>query len=491
MKFLLGSLLLVSQLVMAADKPNVLFIVVDDLRPELGAYGHTQIRSPNIDRLARTGVIFERAYCQQADCGPSRASFLTGARPDTTRVWFNSENFRKAMPNVVTLGEHFMRNGYFVQGMGKIFDDGKDDPQSWSVPWQTPPAPLYAKPENLRLHQRQFETTLLDSSGKRVWYRPESRGPAFECADVPDDTFTDGKVADLAVATIKELQKKDQPFFLAVGFARPHLPFVAPKKYWDLYDRSEIELAPNPFRPKNAPAYAVQAGEEIRLYHGVPLGTVPDDVARGLRHGYFASVSYVDAQIGKVLAELDRLDLRQNTVIVLLGDHGWKLGEHDAWGKHTNCENDTNAPLVISGPGISSAGARSRALVEFVDVYPTLCDLAGLSLPAHLEGLSFKPVLKQPGLSWKQAAFSQFPRRNGPRSLTDKDLIGYSMRTERYRFTMWVEPGNIASIQGIELYDHETDPQENMNIAGNPKFAPLVSQLTNRWHGGWKAAGPK
>ena len=280
-------------------------------------------------------------------------------------------------------------------------------------------------------------------------------------------------------------KRQNQLFFLAVGFSKPHLPFVAPKKYWDMYDPTKIQLASNKFRPKDAPEYAIQPGGEMRAYHGIPAGSIPDDLARQLKHGYYAAISYMDAQLGKVLDELDRLGLREKTIIVLWGDHGWKLGEHDAWCKHSNAENDTNAPLLISAPGTKQRGVRSDALVEFVDIYPTLSELAGLSLPSHLEGSSFKPLLDDARRPWKQAAFSQYPRTNNGQA-----LMGYSMRTDHYRFTMWVHRNAPDKIDALELYDHKADPQENTNLAKLPQHAALVAKLTAQCRAGWRAALP-
>ena len=484
----------------AAERPNILFVAVDDLRPEFGAYGASYVHSPNLDRIARAGITFNRSYCQQAVCSPTRSSLMTGTRPDTTKVWDLVTHFRDALPNVVTLGQHFKNNGYFVQGMGKIYHGGFDDAPTWSVPWQRPNAPGYALKENL-----VGETPALNAEpdaapaakkrgkkqadGKTKAPTPRnSRGPAFEGSDVPDDTFVDGKVATLAVATLRDLSTKREPFFLAVGFARPHLPFVAPKKYWDLYDPAKITLAPNSFRPKDAPDYAIVPGGELRAYRGIPEDHVPDDLARQLKHGYYAAISYMDAQLGRVLDELDRLDLRKNTIVILWGDHGWKLGEHDAWCKHTNCENDTNTALLLSVPGMKNAGAKTNGLVEFVDIYPTLADLAGLPLPAHLEGLSFKPLLENPTRAWKQAAFSQYPRPAGKSGAGQ--LMGYAMRTERYRFVVWVGRNDHSKIDATELYDHATDPQENQNIAQRPENAALVEKLMTQWNAGWKGAMP-
>jgi arylsulfatase A-like enzyme len=454
-------------------RPNILFLAIDDLRPELGCYSVPVVQSPNIDRLAKTGLVFDRAFCQHAVCSPSRSSLLTGTRPDTTKVWDLSTHFRKALPDVVALPQLFKKHGYFTQAMGKIYHHGYDDPVSWSVPTAFPRAPHGAE-------RAPVDPDVVSTKASR-------RGPPFGSPDVADNQLHDGELADLAVAALGELKKKDQPFFLAVGFIKPHLPFIAPKKYWDLYDRAQIPLAPNPFPPQDAPAYAIVPGGELRSYAGVPAGRhLPDDYARQLKHGYFAAVSYMDAQVGRVLAELERLDLREKTIIILWGDHGWKLGEHDAWAKHSNVENDTRAPLLISVPGMANAGKHTRALVEFVDVYPTLAQLAGLPLPKHLEGVSLQSLLNNPQGSVKAAAFSQFPRTVGKQS-----LMGYTMRTERYRLTRWVNRADHTKVAAVELYDHQTDPQENTNVANDPAHKALVEKLTAQWLAGWQGAGPQ
>ena len=467
----------------AATKPNVLFFAVDDLRPELACYGASHIHSPAIDRIAKAGVVFNRAYCQQAVCSPSRTSLLTGARPDTTRVYDLETHFRTTIPDVVALPEHFKKNGYFVQGMGKLYHGSLDDPPSWSVPWTSPKTThgAYAIEANRAIVERKVaETKALKAAGKKP-VRTRDYGPPTECADVPDATYHDGALAEMAVAALREIAAKKQPFWLGVGFIRPHLPFVAPKKYWDLYDPAKIELAPNPFRPRHAPEYAVLEGGELRTYDGVPKGHLPDDMARTLKHGYYASVSYMDAQVGRVLDELERLGLKESTIVVLWGDHGWKLGEHDAWCKHSCVENDTHAPLLVSVPGMKAAGSRTDALVEFVDIYPTLADLCGLPLPSHLEGASFRPVLDDPKRPWKPAAFSQYPRGK---------LMGYTMRTDRHRFTMWVDAKDHGKVDAVELYDHQADPQENENIAGRPDMAATVEALTAQLRAGWTGARP-
>lgn len=468
--------------VATSNRPNVPFIAVDDLRPELGCYGNALIQSPNIDRLAARGIVFQRAYCQQAVCSPSRTSVMTGARPDTTKVWDLETHFRAAMPEVVTLGQHFQRHGYFVQGMGKIYHGSLNDPPTWPVPWMKAEAPSYALPVNLERTRDPGEGKRAAKQGRASRAKP---GPALESADVADETYRDGQVATMAVEALRELSRKPEPFFLAVGFSKPHLPFVAPKKYWDLYDPAKLPLAPNPHPPKGAPDYAVKPGGELRSYRDVPSSDIPDAFARQLKHGYYAAVSYMDAQLGRVLDELDRLGLRTNTIVLLWGDHGWKLGEHGAWCKHTNVELDINAPLILSVPGMKQAGRRSPRLVEFVDIYPTLCDLAGLPLPSHLEGTSFTPLLEDQR-PWKTAAFSQYPR-----TVNRQPVMGYTLRTDRYRFTRWVVRDNPTQVLAVELYDHQAEPQENKNVADRPGNAALVKELAAKLDAGWQAARPR
>lgn len=473
-----SALMLAASVCSAADgRPlNVLFLAVDDLRTELSCYGVEGIKSPNIDRLATRGTVFDRAYCQQAVCSPSRTSLLTGLRPDSTKVYNLTTHFRANVPDVVTLPQHFRQNGYFTRSVGKIYHGGLDDPPSWSEPAAKAGKPPYALKENMELVARKRAA----AAGKK-FATPSQRynamtGPSYECADVSDSTYSDGSIADKAIEMLRDA--KDRPFFLAVGFLKPHLPFVAPKKYWDMYDRDQIPMANNPFAPKDAPSQALVNWGELRAYDDIPsAGPLGEEKARILKHGYYACVSYTDAQIGRVLDELDRLGLSDRTVVILWGDHGWKLGEHGAWCKHTNFENDTHAPLICSAPGQEARGTHSRALVEFVDIYPTLCDLAGLALPNHVEGASFAQLLDQPDLPWKPAAFSQYPRGK---------VMGYSLRTDRYRFTRWLDADSKEVAR--ELYDHEQDPEENVNLANRAEVAGLVEQLTNQMEAGWQAA---
>ncbi len=439
----------------ASDRPNVLFIAVDDLRPELGCYGDPLVKSPNIDRLAASGMLFERAYCQQAVCSPSRTSLLTGLRPDSTHVYNLTTHFRTTVPDVVTLPQYFKNQGYETAWWGKLYHANLLDPPSWTRQGdQVEHARGYALPESKEIAQQN-----------------KGRGPAYERADLPDNAYPDGKIAERAIETLREI--KDKPFFLAVGFFKPHLPFTAPKKYWDLYQPSDFKLPTRQTPPDHAPALASTNWGELRNYVGIPKdGPLPEAEARRLIHGYHASVSYTDAQIGKVLDELKRLGLEKNTIVVLWGDHGWKLGDYGQWCKHTNFEIDTRVPLIVRVPGAETAGQKTEALVELVDIYPFLCDAAGLPQPAHLQGTSFAPLLDQPTQSWNETALSQFPRGGG--------VMGYSLRTDRYRFTKWQKSD--GTVVATELYDLKKDPDATVNVAEERKYrsdlAHLEKQLT-------------
>jgi arylsulfatase A-like enzyme len=455
------SLLLVGASPQDAPKLNVLFIAVDDLKPALGCYGDSLAKTPNLDRLAARSLLFNRAYCQQAVCSPSRSSFLTGRRPDSTKVWDLETHFRKALPDAVTLPQLFKAHGWHAQSFGKIYHGGFDDPPSWSVPSGGPKKPGTGPEGSALLKRLRQEAPEAD--------RAKIRGLPVEAPDVADTELADGSIADQAIAALETI--KDKPFFLAVGFLKPHLPFIAPKKYWDQWKESDFALA-NPDAPQGAPKYALNPGGELRAYHEVPKGPIPDALARRLIHGYYAATSYMDAQFGRVLDAVDRLGLKDRTIIVLWGDHGWHLGDHSQWCKHTNYEQATRSTLLMSAPG-KAAGKKTDALVEFVDVYPTLAQLAGLTAPAELEGTSFVPVLDDPARAWKKAAFSQYPR--GKR-------MGYSMRTARHRFVSWGEEH--------ELYDLEADPGETVNLAAKPEHADLVTSLLAQLKAGWKEARP-
>lgn len=467
----------------ASERPdvkekNVLFVVVDDLRTQLGCYGMSWIQSPNIDRLAEESVLFDRAYCQQAVCAPSRASVLSGCRPDTTRIYDLQTPLRTAMPGVLSLPEHFKNNGYETVSIGKVYHHGKDDLQGWSTePHQSKgdwKGRGYLTDEALEVIAR------CDAELKAAGSTRRGLGPPFEAADVPDDAYHDGKDALAAIQELNRLSTLDRPFFLALGFHKPHLPFNAPKHYWDLYDPETLPLAENPFEPDGVTEFSLTDYGEIRGYFGVPkTGDIDDDLARRLIHGYSACVSYMDAQLGKVIDEVKRLGLWDNTVVMLWGDHGWKLGEHNSWCKHTNFEIDTRAPLLARAPGMAAAGARTGALVEFVDMYPALCELCGLDVPGHCEGTSFAPLLDSPDRPWKTAAFSQYPRG---------DVMGYAMRTDRYRYIEWRERATNA-VKARELYDHARDSQENVNIADEADES-LLEALSEQLRTGWTLALP-
>jgi iduronate 2-sulfatase len=470
MKAMLAALLVsAASLVSAkAAKPNVLFVAVDDLKPTIACYGDKLAKTPNIDRVAATGTLFERAYCMQALCSPSRNALLTGLRPEVLKIYDLGTNFRKRVPDVETLPQWFKRQGYASHGIGKIFHVGHgnhEDEASWSVPHFQAKTVGYALPQNRAKLTR--EEALFANEGGDVSKLP--RGAAYESADVADDAYADGQIANESIKRLREFKESGAPFFLAVGFLRPHLPFCSPKKYWDLYDPSAFPLAERKAPPDGAPEFALQFGGELRQYASIPeKGPMPEDLQRTLIHGYYAAVSYMDAQLGRVLDELEKLGLAENTIVILWGDHGWHLGDHGMWCKHTNYEQATHAPLLISAPGRRTP-QRTAALVEFVDIYPTLCDLAGLEKPAHLQGESLIPILDKPA-SKRTAAFQVYPRNpkeTGP-------LLGYAVRTDRWRYVEWRKADETANAR--ELYDLRNDPQETVNVAGQPDKSEVVNE---------------
>jgi len=490
------------------QRPNILFIPVDDLRPDLGCYGDEVAITPNIDKVAEQGVTFTRTYCQQAVCNPSRVSLLTGLRPDTLRVWDLRTEFRNNLPDVVTLPQYFKQNGYYVYGIGKIFHNIYPDTISWTEKphvdgFPFDPDAVYLNEENIA-RQQEKKLVYIEKGVDRVdqlghWY---IKTVSTENADVDDDAYFDGAQTTAALKKMKELAKSDQPFFMAVGYYRPHLPFNAPKKYWDLYDRAAIPLADNQYIPENMPEYAMNRGNELRSYEDMrdlpfPEGDPFDeDKQRLLKHGYYASVSYIDAQIGRLVDGLKKNGLFENTIIIIWGDHGWKLGEHNGWCKQTNYEIDTRVPMIIAGAGVDAKGELSNGLTEFVDIYPTLCEMAGLEIPINLQGTSVTPLLTNPDKDWKTAAFSQFLQgRFGKmhKNHEGKQYMGYSMRTDRYRYVEWYEwdkANTKGALTDRELYDHKNDPKENYNIADAEDNGQLVSQLSEQLNAGWRKALP-
>lgn len=461
------------------DRLNVLFIAVDDLRPALGCYGDATAHSPNIDRLAERGMVFDRAYCQQAVCSPSRLSLMTGRRPDTIRVWDLATHFRAAAPNAITLPQHFKNRGYFTRSIGKIYHgSGKpsSDPPSWSVPAQfdevRDPKVRYALPRNLQ-----------KSGLKRA---------ASEAADVPANTYIDGIVCEHAVNAISRLAEQRRPFFLAVGFRKPHLPFCAPKKYWDLYQRAAIPGPVSVEYPRGAPEWATRSWKELEGYTDIPGdGNLPKSKIAELRHGYYACVSFVDDMVGRLLTALDECDLSKNTVVVLWGDHGFHLGEQGLWAKANNYELSTRVPLIIATPAQPRTHGRTDALVELVDVFPTLTDICGLQAPVGVEGISLKPLLTNPQLPWKRAALSQYPRaRRANRHKSHGDVMGYAIRTSRYRYVEWLR-WESQQIVARELYDHHLDPGEMTNVVGNAENARVVEELAAMRRQGWRSLLPE
>lgn len=453
----------------AAPRPNVLFIVVDDLRTTLGSYGDATAITPNIDRLAARSLLFTRAYVQQAVCNPSRQSFLSGRRPDAIRVWNLTSHFRQTAPDVISLPEHFKRHGYVTQGIGKIYHDPAEmqDAPSWSLPATFN---VLAKEEDYLLPENQAPPD-----------KPQRKMAATEAADAPDEAYPDGKVAAAAVTALGELKSRGQPFFLAVGFRKPHLPFSAPKKYWDLYNRSKIPEPGRETPPLNAPEIALHGWPELRGYNDIAKqGPLAHEKAMELRHGYYAGVSYTDAQVGKVINELDRLKLAENTIVVLFSDHGFHLGDSGLWCKDTVYEEATRTPLLLSAPRVSSqraVGRRTEALVELIDLYPTLAELCGIPLPNKLDGRSLASLLRNPRQAWKTAAYSQFPRPWEPSSPQPPRRMGYSVRTDRFRYVEWRD-FKTRELLARELYDYSTSEIETVNLASDPAYAGQVAVLS-------------
>jgi arylsulfatase A-like enzyme len=487
--FLSAGLLLASLSPLRSDesprhKPNVLFLISDDLKPLLGCYGTPWIQSPNIDRLAARGTVFKANYCQVAFCAPTRFSLLTGLRPDTTGVYANPDSpqdvLRTRLPAVVTLPQLFKNHGYLTHPLHKVFDgrtvDQGHDAASWTVPygpWEMAPGgkPAPGGYQNPATKARLAEAL---AQGK------PAAGPATEACDVPDNAYHDGGVAQTAAKRIREFAKSKAPFFLAVGFVKPHLAFIAPKKYWDLYDRSALPLPAFQELPASSPhnhAFYSNSGE-LRERDGVPRkGPIPEAVQRELIHGYAACVSYIDAQVGLLLKTLDETGIAENTIVCLWGDHGFHLGEHGHWGKVTNYEDAARAPLIISAPGFPG-GVRSLALTELLDVYPTLCELAGLPIPSHVEGKTLVPLMRGEDRLLHEAALTQMSHGKGKNG-----TMGWSLRTPRYRYIEWRSADLSADLpvfgnraQATELYDYQSDPLERQNLAGVAAHAATLKE---------------
>lgn len=480
----------------AAERPNVLLITVDDLKPLLGVYGNTDIPTPNFDRLAERGTVMTHAYCQQAVCAPSRMSMYTGLRPDSTRVWDLQTHIQDSNPDAVTMQQWFRQAGYTSEGAGKVIHGARNNhPESWSTPFvvlnNLPFNKDYPMPTGTNLdYQGEFAHEVAkEMEAKNITGRREQRDFAsqrgarmsFEEMDVPDDAYVDGAVTVWAEGRLKTYAKSREPFFLSVGYMKPHLPFVAPKKYWDMLDRDKIKLAEFQEHAANSPSFAYHKFGELRSYSDITKdwdASIDEAKQRELIHGYYACIAYIDAQIGKLLDTLDSTGLSKNTIIVLWGDHGYHLGDHGMWNKHSNFEQATRVPLIISAPGMPT-NQMTSAMAEMVDVFPTLVELAGLQAPYELEGKSLVPVLKDAGASVKDFSISQYPRGNG--------RMGYALRTPRYRFVMWMRndwrttmPFDQASLETVELYDYEKDPLETVNLANNSAYAQVRKELTEK-----------
>lgn len=444
-------------------RPNVLLIGADDLRTNLGCYGDRIAITPNIDRLARRGVRFERAYCQQAVCNPSRASVLTGFRPDTLRVWSLARHFRETTPSAVTLPQFFKMHGYYAQGIGKVFHI--NDAPSWSV------APV------LHTHADHKRPLAVDGPVPP----DQARVVGTEIRDVPDNAYFDGMVADRAIEALRSMKGRDEPFFLAVGFWKPHRPYNPPKKYWDLYRADSMPPPLNPEGTRGAPAVATMSAEEDFL---AAVRQAPEAAAE-LRRGYYASTTYLDAQVGRVVGELDRLNLAENTIIVFWSDHGFNLGDHGIWGKTTCFETDARVPLIISLPGNSPRGVAAGSLVELVDLYPTLVEACGFAAAPDLQGRSLLGVLKDPRVRVKDAAFTQHPRpwdMVPDRRSNESEVMGYSVRTAEGRYTEWRD-WKTGRALAVELYDHRAGDDEDVNQAGSLEYLALQRELAARLEG--------
>ena len=524
-----------------AGRPNVLFIIVDDLRPQLGAYGFPEMHTPSIDRLAAQGALFERAYVQWPVCGPSRASLLSGLRPETSGVHYIGQRIQEKAPDAVSLPRHFRQSGYRTLAVGKVYHHRDEDPDAWSEPpWDLPDAAMnwqgYASPASHALRLRQWQDALAANPDVQLF---QFNARAVESADLQDAAYRDGQIALKAVAALNA--SAGEPFFLAVGFVKPHLPFAAPKRYWDLHDRAALALPEDRVRPAGA-SELPYLYSELRSYHGIPDDLqLSQEAIRELLHGYRAAVSFIDAQVGLLLDALQRLKLADNTIVVLLGDHGFHLGEQDIWGKHSLFERSLRAPLILRVPGwvdpdarfdadagrsetpavprpagvdldawfdanagghqdlanksdkkvdldarfdanagaeamrrkMRNPGARIHALVEFVDIYPTLCELAGLEPPPKLDGRSFAPLLENPAQEWKAAAHSQYRPFLEPH----RDVTGRSVRTERHRYTEWRKAGELLH---RELYDLSDGGLERTNLANDTSHAGLIAELAAR-----------
>ncbi|MDP6444132.1 MAG: sulfatase [Pirellulaceae bacterium] len=456
-----------------AKRPNILFIAVDDLRPSIGCYGDQHAVTPNIDKLAERGVCFNQAHCQVAVCNPSRASLMTGLRPDKLGVWTLPIHFREAMPDAVTMPQWFRKFGYVAVSHGKIFHNPTPDPQSWSEPIRPVRKTRSGFPTGTPARIRQAQQGL----PPRDWRKNNLRGPSTAAPEIDDNLLVDGARTDMTIEDLRRLGKGDKPFFLAMGFVRPHLPWIAPSKYWELFDRESLPIVTDGKVTPNTPEYALSNSYELTHYVDLIDFPKPTDErriseaeARRLMHGYYASVAFVDAQIGRTLQTLTDEGLDENTIVVLWSDHGWKLGEFNGWGKMSNYEIDTRVPLIISAPGMKAAGKTTESLAELLDVFPTLCQLAGIETPDFVDGVSLAAILDDPQATVQDGAYSQYFRNH-----KGQQYMGYALRTATHRFVEWRNFGT-GQVTARELYDHRADHSETINIIDSAP-GELVDQL--------------
>lgn len=482
-----------------APPPNVIFIAIDDLKPTIGAFGDAFAETPILDKLAKHATVFLNNHTQQAVCGPSRASLLTGKRPDYTKVRDLKTKMRDINPNILTIPQYFKENGYTTAGVGKIYDprcvDKYRDEPSWSVPFikegdlnypkdYGEPALGYYQNTKIKKHINTLRKEALDKGVSNInKYVRDRYKPPFEITNAPDEAYTDGAITVSALSLLDEVSSDSaKPFFLAVGFKRPHLPFVAPKKYWDLYDKDAIQLAAFQKKSKNGTDLAYHSSGEMRSYlspeveyklNEKKLLEMDEELQKNLIHGYYACVSFVDVQVGKILEKLKQKDLDKNTIIVVWGDHGWHLGDHSLWNKHSNFEQATRSPLMVYVPN-SNTSVQVNSPTEFVDLFPTLCELSGLSIPENLDGKSLLPLINQSNDVIKKYAVSQWHKGK---------VTGYSFRTENFRYTVWIDKKKStefitsSDIVAQELYDYSKDPLETINHFGHAEYKTIQEEL--------------
>lgn len=472
-----------STLAQEVSRPNVLMILIDDLKPTLGCYGDPCAKSPNIDRLASRSLRFDRAYCNQAVCAPSRFTLMLGSHSTASGLYDLSSRLRNRHPDAITLPQYFARHGYQTQSLGKVFHIGhgnEGDPLSFDRPHFHDKVIEYLDPASTGGQLTREEALFTNQKLREIRSLP--RGAAFESPDAADDDYADGRVAAETIRRLREAKEHagstDKPFFIVAGFVRPHLPFSAPKKYWNLFDPATLPMAAHQNLPADAPKVAGKRGGEIAAYKPVPEDPqtpFSEALQRQLIHGYYASTAYMDAQVGKVLSELDALELFDSTIVVLWSDHGYHLGDHGIWTKHTNYEQATRIPLLIHVPGITKPGSITQQLTETVDLYPTLADVAGLPAPTGpqpISGLSLKPILQTPDARIRDHAFHAYPNAK----------LGRAIRTDRYRLVEWKTPGKPTESAELELYDYSSDPHELRNLATDqPQVVQQLRAILNRY----------